>query len=162
MPYLMIQTNLPLTKKAERSILKNASQLVGELLEKPESFVMVALQPNTPMVFAGSDEPVAFLWLAASDRTAFELYGGATDAGQELHANFGLKWALIREMRSRGVAEYDMNGLLNDGISQFKRSFADHEDVLVGPLDVPFSVTYPLWVRGVPLAKRALRAVRRG
>ena len=97
-----------------------------------------------------------------SERTAFELYGGATDAGQELHANFGLKWALIREMRSRGVAEYDMNGLLNDGISQFKRSFADHEDVLVGPLDVPFSATYPLWVRGVPLAKRALRAVRRG
>lgn len=63
MPYLKIQTNLPLTKKAERAILKNASQLVGTLLEKPESFVMIALQPNTPMVFAGSDEPVAFLEL---------------------------------------------------------------------------------------------------
>ena len=108
------------------------------------------------------DEPVAFLWLAASERTAFELYGGATDAGQELHANFGLKWALIREMRSRGVAEYDMNGLLNDGISQFKRSFAEHEDVLVGPLDVPFSPAYQLWVRGVPVAQRLLQLLRRG
>lgn len=63
MPYLKIQTNLPLTKKAERAILKTASQLVAELLEKPENFVMVALQPDTPMLFAGSDEPVAFLEL---------------------------------------------------------------------------------------------------
>lgn len=63
MPYLKIQTNLPLTKKAERAILRNASQLVAELLEKPESFVMVALEANTPMMFAGSDDPVAFLEL---------------------------------------------------------------------------------------------------
>jgi phenylpyruvate tautomerase len=63
MPYLMIQTNLPLGKKAERAILKNASTLVAEQLEKPESFVMIALQPDTSMLFAGSDDPVAFLEL---------------------------------------------------------------------------------------------------
>jgi phenylpyruvate tautomerase len=62
-PYLKIQTNLPLTKKAERAILTNASRLIAELLQKPESFVMVAVQPNTAMLFAGSDEPVAFLEL---------------------------------------------------------------------------------------------------
>ena len=59
----MIQTNLPLGKKAERSILKNASTLVAELLGKPESFVLVALHTNTSMLFAGSDDPVAFLEL---------------------------------------------------------------------------------------------------
>jgi phenylpyruvate tautomerase len=63
MPYLMIQTNLPLGKKAERAILKNASTLIAELLEKPESFVMIALETDTPMLFAGSDDPVAFLEL---------------------------------------------------------------------------------------------------
>ena len=63
MPYLKIQTNLPLGKKAERAILKNASTLVAEQLEKPESFVMIALQADTPMLFAGSDDPVAFLEL---------------------------------------------------------------------------------------------------
>jgi phenylpyruvate tautomerase len=63
MPYLMIQTNLPLGKKAERAILKNASTLVSEQLGKPESFVMIALQPDTSMLFAGSDDPVAFLEL---------------------------------------------------------------------------------------------------
>ena len=65
MPYLMIQTNLPLGRKAERSILRNASTLVSELLEKPESFVMVALEKDTAMYFAGSDDPVAFLELKA-------------------------------------------------------------------------------------------------
>jgi phenylpyruvate tautomerase PptA (4-oxalocrotonate tautomerase family) len=63
MPYLKIQTNLPLNKKAERAILKTASTLVAEQLEKPESFVMIALEADTPMVFAGSDDPVAFLEL---------------------------------------------------------------------------------------------------
>jgi phenylpyruvate tautomerase len=63
MPYLKIQTNLPLSRKAERAILRNASTLVSEQLEKPESFVMIALEPDTPMLFAGSDDPVAFLEL---------------------------------------------------------------------------------------------------
>jgi phenylpyruvate tautomerase PptA (4-oxalocrotonate tautomerase family) len=63
MPYLKIQTNLPITEKAEEIVMKSASSLVAQLLEKPESFVMVALQPDTPMLFAGTDDPVAFLEL---------------------------------------------------------------------------------------------------
>jgi phenylpyruvate tautomerase len=63
MPYLQIQTNLPMTKRSKQSILHAASQLVAEELGKPQEFVMVALQPNVDMVFAGSDEPVAFLEL---------------------------------------------------------------------------------------------------
>ncbi|MFZ5496703.1 MAG: phenylpyruvate tautomerase MIF-related protein [Verrucomicrobiota bacterium] len=65
MPYLKIQTNLPLSKKAERTVLKTASTLIAEELDKPEDFVMLAVQANTPMLFAGSDEPVAFLELKA-------------------------------------------------------------------------------------------------
>ena len=63
MPYLKIQTNLPLTEKAEEIVLKSASSLVSTELGKPESYVMVALQPDTPMLFAGTDAPVAFLEL---------------------------------------------------------------------------------------------------
>ena len=65
MPYLKIQTNLPVSKKAERIVLKTASALVSKLLGKPESYVMIALQPDTSMLFAGSDDPVAFLELKA-------------------------------------------------------------------------------------------------
>jgi phenylpyruvate tautomerase len=65
MPYLKIQTNLPLSRKAERAILRTASTLVAEELDKPEDFVMIAVQANTPMLFAGTDDPVAFLELKA-------------------------------------------------------------------------------------------------
>lgn len=63
MPYLKIQTNLSLGKKSQHTILRNASSLIALELEKPESLVMVALQPDTTMIFAGSSEPVAFLEL---------------------------------------------------------------------------------------------------
>ena len=63
MPYLKIQTNLPLGKKSEHSILRSASALIATELEKPEALVMVALQPDTAMLFAGTDDPVAFLEL---------------------------------------------------------------------------------------------------
>lgn len=63
MPYLKIQTNLPLSKIAEDTVLKSASNLVATELGKPEEFVMIAIQPDTPMFFGGSDEPVAFLEL---------------------------------------------------------------------------------------------------
>lgn len=63
MAYLKIQTNLPMTKKAKQTILRAASTLVAEELGTSEEFVMIALQPDTDMIFAGSDEPVAFLEL---------------------------------------------------------------------------------------------------
>lgn len=65
MPYLKIQTNLPVTKKAERIVLKIASLLISKQLGKPESYVMAALEPDTAMLFAGADDPVAFLELKA-------------------------------------------------------------------------------------------------
>lgn len=65
MPYLKIQTNLRLSLKAERTVLKRASALVAAELGKPEELVMVALQDDTHMLFAGTDEPVAFLELKA-------------------------------------------------------------------------------------------------
>jgi phenylpyruvate tautomerase PptA (4-oxalocrotonate tautomerase family) len=63
MPYLKIQTNLPLTKKAERNILKHASILMAEELNKSEDYVMVAIEHDTSMLFAGTDDPLAFLEL---------------------------------------------------------------------------------------------------
>jgi len=63
MPYFKIQTNASPTKKVGRTLLKVASALVAHELEKPENFVMVALQPKTEMLFSGTDAPVAFLEL---------------------------------------------------------------------------------------------------
>src|SRR5690606_26569504 len=45
--------------------------------------------------------PVAFLWIAASDRTGIDLYGGSNDAGRKLLANYALKWRAIHTLRDR-------------------------------------------------------------
>ena len=37
--------------------------MFAELLGKPESYVMIAIKPGTPLTFAGSDEPAAFVRL---------------------------------------------------------------------------------------------------
>lgn len=107
-----------------------------------------------------NDAPVAFLWLAYSDRTAFELYGGMNARGQELRANYALKWHAIRQMKARGLTRYDFGGLINDGVTTFKKGFAAHEDQLAGTWDVPLSPLYGLWSDALPAAKRVLRAFR--
>lgn len=113
-------------------------------------------------VFAAfhGEKMVAFLWLAVSQEVAFELYGGVNEEGQALRANYALKWHGIQTMKKWGVAEYDMNGLLNDGISTFKQGFADHEDLLVGTYDKPLSMLYVLWDKFLPLVKKIVRSIK--
>ncbi|HEU5121561.1 MAG TPA: peptidoglycan bridge formation glycyltransferase FemA/FemB family protein, partial [Candidatus Saccharimonadales bacterium] len=107
------------------------------------------------------EKMVAFLWLAISSEIAFELYGGVTEDGQAVRANYALKWQVIETMKKWGIRRYDMNGLINDGISTFKQSFADHETMLVGTYDKPLSSLYRLWSKGLPWAKKIVRALKR-
>jgi lipid II:glycine glycyltransferase (peptidoglycan interpeptide bridge formation enzyme) len=64
-------------------------------------------------------------------------------------------------MQARGVARYDFNGLLNDGVSRFKMGWAQHEDQLAGTWDLPLSPFYPVFSRALPLAKRGMQLARR-
>lgn len=114
-------------------------------------------------VFAAyyDNQPVAFLWLAISASTAFELYGGMNDTGQELRANYALKWHAITKTREWGIDRYDMNGLVSDGVSTFKRGFADHEDMLVGTYDKPLSPLYSIWSKALPAGKKVVRTIKR-
>lgn len=104
---------------------------------------------------------VAFLWLAISSETAFELYGGMNEEGQRLRANYALKWQTIQLMKKWGIRRYDMNGLVSDGVSTFKQGFADHENRLAGTYDKPLSPLYSIWKRGLPLAKKIIRLIKR-
>ncbi|PRI10739.1 lipid II:glycine glycyltransferase FemX [Leucobacter massiliensis] len=106
------------------------------------------------------ERPVAFLFMAKSARTAFELYGGMNETGQRLRANYALKWHVIRQMRELGIERYDFGGLINDGVTTFKKGWASHEDLLAGSWDRPGS-GYTLWTEGLPLAKKVVRALRR-
>lgn len=107
------------------------------------------------------DQPVAFLWIAHSDRTSFELYGGMNARGQALRANYALKWHAIQQMKASGVQRYDFGGLINDGVTTFKKGFAAHEDLLAGTWDRPLSPLYGIWSQLLPAGKRLLRSLKR-
>jgi phenylpyruvate tautomerase len=63
MPYLKIQTNQPLDDTATQALLAKASQTTASELGKPERYVMVSVHAGTPMMFAGSHDPCAYLEL---------------------------------------------------------------------------------------------------
>lgn len=105
-------------------------------------------------------QPIAFLWNVISATTSFELYGGMNDDGQQLRANYALKWQTIQRMKKWGIERYDMNGLLNDGVSTFKQGFAEHENMLVGTYDKPLSPLYIVWDKALPLGKKLLRKLQ--
>lgn len=116
----------------------------------------------SPVFAAYADgKPIAFVWLAISADVAFELYGGMNDKGQELRVNYTLKWHAIRKVREWGLTRYDMNGLLNDGVSNFKQGFASHENMLVGTYDRPLSPLYFVYSHVLPYGKKLIRAMKR-
>lgn len=74
MPYLLIKTNVTLGAEVGQALLRQASPRLAQALGKPERYVMVALEHSCPMLFGGSDTPVAYLELKSiglpKDRTA--------------------------------------------------------------------------------------------
>ncbi|MBC7943267.1 peptidoglycan bridge formation glycyltransferase FemA/FemB family protein [Candidatus Saccharibacteria bacterium] len=119
------------------------------------------LGDHSPVFAAYVDnQPIAFLWLAISADTAFELYGGVTDLGQELRANYALKWHAILKSREWGLTRYDFNGQLNDGVSNFKKGWTTEEIELAGTFDKPLSAFYSVWSSGLPTAKIVVRKIK--
>lgn len=72
MPLLTLSTNQPVADKG--NLCTALSKLTSEILGKPESYVMVLVQDEQSMSFAGSSEPTALLQLKSlglpEDKTA--------------------------------------------------------------------------------------------
>jgi len=70
MPLLTLSSN----QKADESLLKKASETVAAMLGKPERYVMVVINHNPQMLFAGVEAPLAYLELKSiglpAERTA--------------------------------------------------------------------------------------------
>lgn len=146
-------------------IYKETARRAGFNLHSTQYYldVFLQMQDYSPIFIAYEDTtPVAFLWLAISETTAYELYGGITDRGQELRANYALKWHAIRKVKEWGLVRYDFGGMVAGGVSTFKQQWSPEVTVLAGTFDKPLSPLYNLWSKGLPLAKRALQRFRRG
>ena len=61
MPYLEVTSNKVLDSHSDQ--IKMLSRSVAEGLGKPESYVMVAINHNPDMLFAGKSEPLAYCQL---------------------------------------------------------------------------------------------------
>lgn len=65
MPLLKIQTNVNVPEGKRDALLKKLSRAVAQQLGKPEQYMMVSLEADRPLVFAGTSEPAAFMDLRA-------------------------------------------------------------------------------------------------
>jgi peptidoglycan pentaglycine glycine transferase (the first glycine) len=120
------------------------------------------MQDYSPIFAAFEDDtPISFLWLAISGETAYELYGGMNARGQELRANYALKWHAIRKVKEWGLHRYDFGGLIAGGVSDFKQQWSSEHTVFAGSFDRPLSPFYILWSKGLPLAKRVVQSLHR-
>lgn len=63
MPTLLIKTNQPLEAPQQMALLGRCSQATAAMLGKPERYVMVTIEGNVSMLFAGSTAPCAYLEL---------------------------------------------------------------------------------------------------
>lgn len=147
------------------AVYKETAERAGFALHEDKYYLDIhhELGEHSVLVAAFADGvPCAFVWCVSSASTSFELYGGINDAGRKARANAPVKWHAIQLAQQAGLVRYDMNGLLNDGISEFKKSFAKHTDELVGSIDVAFSRWYNTWNTALPTAKKVVRKLRRG
>jgi len=73
MPFLKIQTNAKMSSEQQQTAIKALSETVATMLGKPERYVMVSLEYNSNMLFAGTDQDLAYLELKsiglAEDKT---------------------------------------------------------------------------------------------
>ena len=106
------------------------------------------------------DEPIAFLWLAISADTAYELYGGMNEQGQELRANYALKWHAIRAVKEWGISEYDFGGLVAGGVSTFKQGWSQDIVTYAGSFDRPLSPLYGVWRTVLPFGKKITQKIK--
>jgi len=149
--------------KACLAIYRETAARAGFNLHSDQYYLDVfqQMQDYSPVFVAYHGEvPVAFLWLAMSEATAYELYGGMTELGQELRANYALKWHAIKKVRDWGILRYDFGGLVAGGVANFKQGWASEVTVFAGTFDRPLSPLYTLWSKGLPFAKRTLQQIR--
>jgi lipid II:glycine glycyltransferase (peptidoglycan interpeptide bridge formation enzyme) len=100
---------------------------------------------------------IAFLWNIENPNYSFELYAGATNLAYNMRLNYILKWQAIKAAREAGVKIYDLNGLLNDGIAQFKLGFSGNKSTeLIGTFERSLSAKSMLYKIALPAGKKLL------
>jgi lipid II:glycine glycyltransferase (peptidoglycan interpeptide bridge formation enzyme) len=121
---------------------------------------MRAFGPHAELVIAerhgegGGAELLGALLVVRTESGSTELFGGATDHGNELRAPYALKAFAIERAITHGSSWYDMWGLVTPGIAHFKAGWGGEVHAYPGALDLDLDP-----IRG-PLVRLALRVRR--
>lgn len=99
-------------------------------------------------------KPIAFLWLAISQSTAYQMYSGLNEVGRSKRANYALRWYCIQRCKEWGIGKYDFGGVIKGGVQEFKKGWSDSETLLIGNIEKPLSPWYFIWRYGVPIARK--------
>ncbi|MGH2356727.1 MAG: lipid II:glycine glycyltransferase FemX [Candidatus Limnocylindria bacterium] len=140
------------------------AQRAGFVARAPEYYQRVwatfAPSGHVRLSFALKDgERLATIFHFTCGDRVVEAYGGMTDAGADLRANYLLKWAAIRDFAREGFKVYDMWGLATGGIRHFKEGFGGTEIEYVGARDLalraPVDAALRLAIPAYGVAQRA-------
>lgn len=139
------------------AVYQDTAQRAGFALHS-EEYYRILLEKggdhNYLLVAEKDSQIVAFVWILAAGKTAFELYGGMTRDGAKLHGNYALKAHAMQQMKVEGFEVYDFNGRLNDGVSHFKSLWGATETDWIGSYNLPLKgLYYKAWQVAWPVGK---------
>jgi phenylpyruvate tautomerase len=92
MPFIKVQTSIqsPEPTKVE-GLLKTLSGKLSQHLGKSESYVMTAFEPEVPMTFGGTTEPVCYLEIkSVGSMTSTQTKDMSSDFCQEISSVLGV------------------------------------------------------------------------
>ena len=144
------------------AVMHSISERTGAAARSGEAFaqLMRAFGSRSELLIAegadagGASELLGALLVVRTESGSTELFGGATDHGNELRAPYALKAFAIERAITRGGAWYDMWGLVTPGIAHFKAGWGGDVHAYPGALDLDLDP-----IRG-PLVRLALRVRR--
>ena len=144
------------------AVMHSISERTGAAARSGEAFahLMRAFGPHAELVIAerqgeaGGAELLGALLVVRTESGSTELFGGATDHGNELRAPYALKAFAIERAITHGSSWYDMWGLVTPGIAHFKAGWGGEVHAYPGALDLDLDP-----IRG-PLVRLALRVRR--
>ena len=144
------------------AVMHSISERTGAAARSGEAFaqLMRAFGPRAELIIAeqlgeaGGAELLGALLVVRTESGSTELFGGATDHGNELRAPYALKAFAIERAITQGSSWYDMWGLVTPGIAHFKAGWGGEVHAYPGALDLDL-----VPIRG-PLVRLALRVRR--
>lgn len=94
--------------------------------------------------------------------SALYLYGGSSEEKRNLMAPYLLHWAIIKEAKEKGLAEYNFLGVAENenpkhpwaGITRFKKQFGGQQVDILGSYDLPLK---PVQYQAFKLAEKIRR-----